>query len=458
MLPDSSTELSLLEDADARARRWLAGVGGRPVFPGPEAIAAVQGLDEPLTSRGYPENETLTALDDIGGAAVVGSNGPRYHGFVVGSTLPIAAAADRLVSVWDQCASSHLNSPTAHALEKQAGRWVLEALGLPEGSAVGFTTSATAGTISAIATARRSLLAAHGWDTDTKGVRDAPPVRVVVSDLAHVTVLKALRVLGFGLDDVLRVPTEEGRMRAAALPVLDDLTILVLQAGEVNTGEFDPFSEIIPVAKKAGAWVHIDGAFGLWVRASRRHAYLAHDVEFADSWTTDAHKWLNTPYDGAMLIVRDARLLAQTLNADSVYAMAEADAQKNLTLEFSRRARGVPVWAALRTLGYEGVEALVDNTIALAGRLADGLASNGYTILNHVRLNQVLVRAGAPDLTRAVLDAAQSGGATWFGSSAWQGEPVLRLSISSWRTTQAHIDELVVLLAGYLRDATNDVQ
>jgi glutamate/tyrosine decarboxylase-like PLP-dependent enzyme len=272
-------------------------------------------------------------------------------------------------------------------------------------------------------------------------------VKVVVSELVHVTVKKALRILGFGLNRLIVAPVDaHGRIDAARLPPLDDMTILCLQAGEVNTGEFDPFDTIMPHAKAAGAWVHVDGAFGLWARASAEAAALAAGAERADSWTTDGHKWLNTPYDGAIAICRDADALAAAMNSDAAYATASRDAQKNLTLEFSRRARGVPIWAALRTLGRDGVAALVDRHLRQAQRLAEGLREAGYEVLNRVVLNQVLVRAGSDEETVAIREAAQGSGEIWFGPTIWQGRPAFRLSISSWRTTDAHIANAIELL------------
>lgn len=285
----------------------------------------------------------------------------RPFGFVIGASLPATPAAERLALAWDQCASSAVNSPAAAAIEKAAARLVLEALALPRESAVGFGTSATACGLACLTAGRRTLLARAGWDFDHDSLTGAPEIRVVVPETVHVTVLKALRVLGFGTGRLVRAPCDaHGRVDPERLPPLGDRTILCLQAGEVNTGEFDPFADLIPRAKAAGAWVHVDGAFGLWARASGPARRLTDGVEDADSWTTDGHKWLNTPYDGAMAICRDAGALAAAMNADAVYSQAEPDAQKNLTLEFSRRARGLPIWAALRTLGRTGVEEMVE--------------------------------------------------------------------------------------------------
>jgi glutamate/tyrosine decarboxylase-like PLP-dependent enzyme len=451
-MPDPDTELALLEDADVRARHWLAGVGTRPVFPEEQSIAALRALEEPLSESGYPDSDTIRLLDEVGGNATVASNGPQYFGFVLGATLPVAAAADRIALAWDQSAASFDTSPAAHLLEKQAGRLVLDALQLPPDAAIGFSTGASAATMTALAAARRAILLRLGWDSDRLGMNAAPEVRIVAPDLVHGTVLKAARILGFGLDNVEQAPTDRyGRIRPESLPRLDERTILILQAGELNTGEFDPLEEIIPEARAAGAWTHVDGAFGLWARASRTHAPLARGAELADSWATDAHKWLNTPYDAAMHIVRDSVDLSDAMKSDAAYAPAAPDVQRNLTLEFSRRARGIPVWAALRTLGRDGVEGLVDKSVVLAQRTAEGLREAGFDVLNRVVLNQVLVRAATPERTVAIRDAAIRSGETWFSPAVWGGLPAFRISVSSWRTEARHVDALVDLLGGLNR-------
>ena len=447
-------ELSLLREADERAGRYLASVNSRRVFPAPDALARLTMFDEPLPDEGTPAGEVLDRLDRYGSPATVASNGPGYFGFVIGAALPAASAAERLMVSWDQCASSFDGSPVSATLERIAGNWILEALDLPRESAVGFGTSATACGLACLAAARRVLLARAGWDFDGDGLIGAPEIRVVISATAHITLRKALRVLGFGLNRLIIAPVDDhGRIDPARLPALDARTLLCLQAGEVNTGESDPFLDIIPRARAAGAWVHVDGAFGLWARASRQAAPLVAGVELADSWTTDGHKWLNTPYDGAMAICRDRDALAAAMNSDAAYSTASADAQKNLTLEFSRRARGVPVWAALRSLGRQGVETMIDRHRRQARRLADLLAAAGVTVLNRVSLNQVLIRLGSDEETLALQKAVVATGRAWFGTTLWQGRPALRLSVSSWRTRDEDIDAVAALIAGRLEAA-----
>ncbi|MBA3667830.1 MAG: aspartate aminotransferase family protein [Sphingomonas sp.] len=436
----------LMADADARAAHYLDSVATRRVFPDQQALAALREFEEELPVSGYAGKSTLALLDTVGSAAAVVSNGPRYFGFVVGAALPAGAAAERLMLAWDQCASSFNNSPVAATVEKVAARWILEILDLPREGAVGFGTSATACAIACLSAARRTLLARCGWDFDRDGLSGAPEIKAVVSDLAHITVIKALRILGFGTARLLIAPTDDhGRIDPAQMPPLDDRTILCLQAGEVNTGEFDPFTALIPRVRAAGAWVHVDGAFGLWARASSQRP-PTEGVEDADSWTVDGHKWLNTPYDGAMAICRDGDALAQAMNSDAAYATASKDAQKNLTLEFSRRARGIPIWAALRSLGREGVGEMVDRHCRQARELAERLRGAGYEILNRVVINQVLVRADSDEQTIAIREAAQALGEAWFGPTVWQGRPAFRLSVSSWRTRDEDIEALAAML------------
>lgn len=442
-----SQELLLMEDADRRARAYTAGIGTRPVFPTADALGNLVAFDEPLPDRGRDAVETLGLLDEYGTPATVETNGGRYFGFVTGAALPAAAAAERLVLAWDNAGLAHVTSPTAAKVEAVAARWVLDVIELPGAAGVGFTTSAGAGTLIALASARRALLKRHGWDVDEHGLTGAPVIRVVASELSHVVVTKALRVLGFGTAHVLLAPTDAfGRVDPARLPPVDDKTIVVLQAGEVNTGEFDPFTEIIPAARAAGAWVHVDGAFGLWARASARHRHLTDGVDAADSWTVDGHKWLNTPYDSAMVILADRGHLADTMTSDAAYSSTSADSQKNLTLEFSRRPRGIAIWAALRTLGRDGVADLVERTTEMAADVSRGLQASGYTVLSRGVINQIIVRADTPEQTARIVAAAQASGRTWFGTSVWRGQTVMRISVSSWRTTSADVDDLLDLL------------
>jgi len=441
-------ELELLEDADFRARRYIEGVETQPVYPSAKAIADLDQFDEPFSEHGRSPQDTVRLLDEIGGPGTVVSNGPNYHGFVIGATLPAAAAAERIAIAWDQCASSCANSPTADTIERIAGRWVLEALDLPRGSAVTFGTSASACGLACLIAARRALLLRQGWDFDERGLTGAPEIRVVVPESVHITILKSLRLMGVGLRNVIRAPVDDHwRIDLEQMPELDDRTLLCLQAGEVNSGEFDKFVPLIERARKANAWVHVDGAFGLWARTSQSMRHLTEGVDGADSWTSDGHKWLNTPYDGAFGICRNPDSLAGAMNCDAVYASSSADSQKNLGIEFSRRARGIAIWAALRTLGRDGIADMVERHCRQARLLADGLKGVGFEILNRVVLNQVLARLEDDASTNALRESANASGNIWFGPSVYQGRAAFRLSVSSHRTTDKDIENSIMLLS-----------
>lgn len=448
-------EKQVMKQAEQRSFDYLSSVDQRNVYPTQAALDGLRGFDEALPEHGCDSSQTLAMLDTLGSPATVVTNGPRYFGFVVGAALPAAAAAERLMLAWDQGAAMAMTSPACASIEEVARRWLLEILDLPSESGIGFGTSATACGLTCLTVARSQLLRRAGWDLHEQGVHGAPLIRVVVSETVHVTILKALRILGFGQQQIIKAPVDQhGRIDPERLPALDAMTILCLQAGEVNTGEFDPFSALIPRARQAGAWVHVDGAFGLWARASALKQAHTAGVEEADSWTVDGHKWLNTPYDCAMSICRDADALAQAMNSDAAYASGSKNAQKNLTLEFSRRARGVPVWAALRNLGKSGVAAMVERHCAMARELATLLKGAGLNVLNRVVLNQVVVQGRTDHETTAIRLAVEKSGEAWFGPTVWKGNAAFRISISSWRTEKADIDRLFLAIV----KARDDVQ
>jgi glutamate/tyrosine decarboxylase-like PLP-dependent enzyme len=316
-------------------------------------------------------------------------------------------------------------------------------LDLPREAGVGFVTCATTANMGGLAAARHALLTRQGWDAGANGLFGAPPLRVVVGEEVHVSVLKALSVLGLGSARFERVPVDsQGRMRADAVPRLDERTILCLQAGNVNTGAFDPAGEIIGRARQAGAWVHVDGAFGLWARAAASLAPIAAGLEAADSWATDAHKWLNVPYDSGLVFCRDARALRAALRPPTAAYLTEGEVREpdQYVPEFSRRARGVEVWAALLSLGRQGVRELFERTCAHARRFAAGLRADGHQVLNDVVLNQVLVSFGPAERTRRVIEEVQRGGVLWCSGTVWQGHTAMRISVSSWATTTADVE------------------
>lgn len=448
----------LLTDAHDRALSYLSAAPARRVFPDRAALDNLAAFDEALSAAGRPGDDTIALLDRAGSPATVVSNGPNYYGFVVGGTMPVARAADTIMSAWDQTASGFVTSPAAEAIEKAAGRWVLDLLDLPRAASLFFGTSSGSCAIALLAAARHRLLANAGWDVERDGLTGAPQLRVVVSEKIHVTVLKALRLLGFGDAQIVRAPVDHfGRVDPACLPPVDSRTILCLQAGEVNTGEFDPFDRIIPWAKAAGAWVHVDGAFGLWARATRDRRHLTAGVDAADSWAVDGHKWLNTPYDGAIGICRDRDALHAAMNADAVYAPGSADTPTNQGIEFSRRARGVPVWAVLRTMGRDGLDRFFTASCDLAAGLGDALRDAGFEVLNPVCLNQVLVRLDTDERTQAIIDRVAGDGLVWFGATRWQDRVAFRLSVANWQTEARHIEFLVGLLRAAKQELDNSV-
>jgi glutamate/tyrosine decarboxylase-like PLP-dependent enzyme len=434
---------TLLADAAFRAARYLSEIQQRPVAPTPDALAGLKRLAPPLPERGLAAERVLALLDEAGSAATLASAGPRFFGFVIGGALPATLAAGVLAAAWDQNAGLRATSPVAAAIEDAAIAWLVDVLGLPAGTGVGFVTCATTANLSGLAAARHALLARQGWDVEANGLFGAPALRVVVGEEVHVSVLKALTLLGLGSERVERVPVDgQGRMRADKLPHLDERTILCLQAGNVNTGAFDPAGSIIARARTAGAWVHVDGAFGLWARAAPSLASLASGLESADSWGTDAHKWLNVPYDSGLVFCREAAMLRAALRPPTAAYLTEGEFREpdQYVPEFSRRARGIEVWAALLSLGREGLRDLLERTCAHARRFAAGLREDGHEILNDVVLNQVLVSFGSPERTRRVIEEVQQGGVLWCSGTVWQGRTAMRISVSSWATTAADVE------------------
>jgi glutamate/tyrosine decarboxylase-like PLP-dependent enzyme len=368
--------------------------------------------------------------------------GPRFFGFVIGGALPAALAANWLAGAWDQNTALSAVTPGTALLERIALRWLLDVLGLPPTCGGAFVTGATMANVTALAAARHAVLAGVGWDVEAQGLFGAPPVTVVVGAEAHPSALKALGLLGLGRTRVVTVPVDgQGRMRAEALPPLAGPTVVCIQAGNVNTGAFDPAPEICRRARAAGAWVHVDGAFGLWAAAAPARAHLAAGVGEADSWATDAHKWLNVPYDSGLAFVRDPEALRAAMAVSAAYLPAgESRNPADYTPELSRRARGVEVWAALRSLGRAGLADLVERTCRHAARFAEGLRAAGYQVLNEVVLNQVLVSFGDQETTTRVIAAIQADGTCWCGGTVWQGHVAMRISVSSWATTAADVE------------------
>jgi glutamate/tyrosine decarboxylase-like PLP-dependent enzyme len=432
----------LLHSVALRAARYLEDIQERRVSPSAEAVRDLAQFHEPLPDGPTAPEDVIRMLDEVGSPATMGISGSRFFGFVIGGSLPAALGANWLASAWDQNCGLFAATPISATLEEISLGWLLDALALPAGCGGAFVTGATVANFTALAAARHAVLARVGWDVEALGLFGAPAIQVVVSEEAHPSVIKSLGMLGMGRERVVRVPVDaQGRMLAGALPELQSPSIVCVQVGNVNTGSFDPVPEICRRAHEAGAWVHVDGAFGLWAAASPRHAHLVAGVADADSWATDAHKWLNVPYDSGLAFVRDADQLRGAMSLTAAYLPQGGHREPLMYVpELSRRARGVDIWAALKSLGRSGLGELVDRNCRCAARFADGLSEAGFEILNDVVLNQVLVSFGTPEVTQRVIAALQEDGTCWCGPTLWQGRVAMRISVSSWATTEADVD------------------
>ncbi len=385
----------------------------------------------------------MRLLDELGSPATTAMAGPRFFGFVIGGTLPVTLAANWLAGAWDQNSALYRPTPGTAHIEEVALRWLLDVLRLPRESAGAFVTGATVANLTALAAARHVVLKRAGWNVEADGLFGAPPITVIIGAEAHPSLTKSLGILGLGRNRVTKIPVDaQGRLRTEALPRIKGPTIVCAQAGNVNTGACDNVAAICQHAHAAGAWVHVDGAFGLWAAAAPSRANLAGGIDKADSWATDAHKWLNVPYDCGLAFVRDAHALKAAMAITAEYLPTEGG-QRNpadFTPELSRRARGVEVWAALRSLGRAGVAAMIERNCAQARRFAERLAGAGFEILNDLVLNQVLVSFGEPETTKRVIEAVQNDGTCWAGVTVWQGRTAMRISVSGWSTTDADVE------------------
>jgi glutamate/tyrosine decarboxylase-like PLP-dependent enzyme len=414
-----------------------------------ELYAALGG---PLPAQGMGDRAVIAALVEAAEPGIVASQSGRYFGFVVGAALPAAVSADWLTSAWDQNAGGYVLAPSALVVEEIARDWLAELLGLPSTVSAAFVTSCQMAHVTALAAARHQVLARAGWDVGQEGLAGAPPIRVVVGEKRHITIDRALRLLGIGASALVIVPSDDqGRILVDELPELDGSpTIVCGQAGEVNTGACDDLAAIADAAEGTGAWFHVDGAFGLWAGASDQLRHLVRGVERADSWATDCHKWLNVPYDSGIAFCAhpDAHRAAMAVTAS--YLVMQEDPRRrdavNWTPEFSRRARGFPVYAAIRALGREGIAELVERSCAHARLFAELLEASGATILNDVVLNQVLVRFRDGETTEGVIKRVQEDGTCWLGGTEWEGEHAMRISVSGWRTTRDDVERSVAAI------------
>ncbi len=402
----------------------------------------MSGLGGALADEPADAARVIEELDRLGSPATMATAGGRFFGFVHGGCLPVALAANWLAGAWDQNAALYTSSPVASALEEISLGWLLDLLKLPPDCGGAFVTGATMASFTALAAARRSVLGAVGWDVDADGLNGAPAVSVVVSEEVHPSVLKCLGLLGLGRKQVRRAPVDgQGRVRVDVLPHVAPPALVCLQVGNVNTGASDPVAAICDLVKREGVWVHVDGAFGLWAAASPALAHLVAGVEKADSWATDAHKWLNVPYDSGLALVRDAEALYRAMSVTASYIpLAERRDPGLFTPELSRRARGVEIWAALRMLGRRGVAEMIERCCRHARRMAEGLRAGGGEVLNEVVLNQVLVSFGDAAITSRTVELIQEQGICWCGGTVWQGKPAMRISISNWVTSEDDVE------------------
>lgn len=444
-------QMDPLRDAADAALRYASTVDGRPAFPPPDAVASLAAFDEPLPETGTDVGETLRLLDAAGSPATVASTGGRYFGFVIGAVHPAALGAAWIADAWDQNAALPVMSPVAAHLHDVVRRWLVELLHLPDPTGVVFTTGATVANATCLAAARDTLLERAGWDVQADGLFGAPPVTVVVGAHRHSTLSKSLGLVGLGRRRVVVVPADrEGRMRAEDLPDVSGPVLVCAQAGEVNSGAFDPFDAIADWAAERDAWVHVDGAFGLWALADPSRAGLVAGLERADSWATDGHKLLNVTYDCGMAFVREPAALRRTFTAVAGYLPGDPDAgafeAMHHTPQSSQRARQVEVWAVLRALGRSGVAELVQRTSDTALAVADRLRAGGIEVLNDVVLNQVLVRLGDDVTTTALVAEVQADGRVWCGATQWHDAVAMRISVSSWKSSPADADDVAAVI------------
>jgi len=448
--------MEVFEIACKRATAYRSDVARQPVNPQLDYREMRARFAAPLPETGIPDGAVITELADLGEAGLMPITHPRFFGWVMGASAPVAVAADWLASAWGQNAGMHTTSPTAAAVEETAAGWLLDILDLPPEAAVGFVTGATAGSFAALAAARGALLRREGWDCEANGLFGAPPVHVFVGDDVHASVLSALRYLGFGDSRVIRIDTDDqGRMLA------DDLDrrcaactgpkLIIAQAGQINTGAFDPFAQLADIARANDAWLHIDAAFGLWARAVPELKALTNGIEQADSWVVDGHKWLQVPFDSGYAIVRDGEALQRSMAISASYLPRQDTGDRPpsyLVPELSRRARGLPTWAAFKSLGRSGVTEMVRNHCAIAARIAADLTGvPGITVMNDVVLNQIILRFGddtdsaerRKTLATAVMDCLIADGMIFVAGAAWRGEWVMRISVISGAISDADV-------------------
>ncbi len=422
-------------------KKYIASAAKRNVEPTNEALENLKIFEENLPEKSTSAEEVVSMLDEYGSPATVTSTGGRYFGFVIGSVFPSSMAANMLASAWDQNCGIFASSPIGVKLDEIALEWLKQILHLPMQSGGALVTGTTMASFTCLAAARTSILKRKAWDVEKQGLFNAPEIKVFVGQEAHITIHKGLSMLGLGSERLTRIPTDaQGRMRPELLPSIDEPAIICAQLGNVNTGAFDDITAICEWAKKSHSWVHVDGAFGIWANVTNNYNYLSKGVELADSWACDLHKWLNVPYDNGMAMVKDRQALKNAMTMSAAYLQEGPNREPHhYTPEASRRGRGIEVWAALKNQGREGIAALVSRCCEHAKSFAEQLKNNGFTILNEVVLNQVMVEFGTPEQTTEIIHRIQKEGTCWCGGTLWQGHTAMRISVTSYVTTDEDI-------------------
>jgi glutamate/tyrosine decarboxylase-like PLP-dependent enzyme len=442
----------ILLEAAEKGIRYRKEIETRKVAPSSAAINDLKKFNISLQDESISPIDVLEMLDRYGSPATVGISGKRYFGFVIGGSLPTTVAANWLNTAWDQNCGLFAGSPIGVVLEEVSLKWLLDILNLPPQSAGAFVTGATMANFTSLAAARHRLLKDKEWDVEADGLFGAPPINVIVGEEAHPTLFRALGLLGLGRKRVTTVPADnQGRINLKKFPKINEPSIICIQAGNVNTGAFDPIKEICKISGETNSWVHVDGAFGLWASASPFKSYLTEGIENADSWATDAHKWLNVPYDSGLAFVKNSEALRSALSLSAAYLPQGTHREPSqYSPELSRRSRGVEIWAALYSLGKSGLADLINRTCSFAKMFAEGLSAAGFEILNDVVVNQVLVSFGSPEETTKIIEEIQNEGICWCGGTVWQGKTAMRISVSSWATTE---EDVKISLDSMIRSA-----
>lgn len=440
---DPLNRKNLLDLAAKESIKYLDSLSAGRVSPSQKELIELEKLNFPLQENPVEAEKVIGLLNEVGSKTTIANAGGRYFGFIIGGSHPVSLAANWLAGAWDQNGGLGVTSPINAKIEEITSSWLKEILPVSKDSVAGFVTGVTVANFCGLAAARHSILNKQGWNVEEDGLFGAPEIKVIIGEHAHGSLLKALSLAGFGSKRVTIVPADgQGRMKADKLPKnIDERTIVCIQSGSVNTGCFDPAKEIIQIVKSKGAWVHVDGAFGLWAGTSPKKSYLTEGVELADSWATDAHKWLNVPYDSGIVFVKNQEDLRAAMSIEAAYLdQSGSRIPYHYTPELSKKARAIEIWATLYSLGKKGVADLIDRTCSHAEKFANGLRKAGYKILNDVVVNQVLVSFGSSEVTDKIISEIQQDGTCWVGGTKWNGESAMRISVSSWATTDEDVE------------------